>query len=315
MSSITLPASLNNSIIDTYTRTDGGNTVHVQAMVAANPLAVVTGNITSATSTVLVSATDAAVVGVTIAGTYGSVNISFEGSDDGGTTWYAVQAVRADANIAETTSGVLTNTARAWRINSATFNSVRVRATAWASGTALIDLTPSPYACEPAPYIPTHPVTQSGAWTVAATQSGTWNINAITTLPALVASTALIGDVAAGARATTTNALLSYKLISAATTNGAAVKASAGRVYGWQFSNTTAAFKFVKLYNLAVAPTVGTSVPVQTLAIPPNSAIQYAGPIGVFHATGIAIAVTGGAADTDATAVAVNDVIGSLYYA
>ena len=305
MSSITLPASLNNSIIDTYTRSDGGNTVHVQTMVPVNPLAAVTGNITSATSTVVLTATDAAVVGVTIAGTYGSVNMSFEASDDAGATWYAVQAVRQDANIAETTSGLLTNTARAWRINSATFNSVRVRATAWTSGTAAIDLTPSPYAADPAPFIPTH----------AVTQSGTWNIGAITTLPALVASAALIGDVAAGARATTTNALLSYKLISAATTNAAAVKAAAGRVYGWHFANTTASYKFVKIYNLAVAPTVGTSVPVQTLAIPPNGAIQYAGEIGVFHATGIAIAVTNGAADTDATAVAVNDVIGALYYA
>lgn len=315
MSSIALPASLNNSIIDTYTRTESGNTVHVQTMVPCNPLAVVTGNITSNSSTVQVTSTDAAVVGVTINGTYAGVNVSFEGSDDGGTTWYAVQAVRMDSNTAETASGSLTNTARAWRINSATFNAIRVRATAFTSGTAVIDLTPAPYAQDPSPCVQTHPVTQSGAWTVSATQSGTWNINAITTLPALVASTALVGDVGVGVRTTTTNAMLRYKLISAASTNGAAVKASAGRVYGWQFSNTTASYKYVKLYNLAVAPTVGTSVPVETLAIPPNGAIQYVSAIGIFHATGIAIAVTGGPADTDATAVAANDVIGGLYYA
>lgn len=296
MSSITLPASLNNSIIDTYTRTDGGNTVHVQTMVCANPLAAVTGNITSNSSTVQVTTTDAAVVGVTISGTYAGVNVSFEGSDDGGTTWYAVQAVRVDSNTAETTSGALTNAARAWRLNCFTFNAVRVRATAFTSGTAVIDLTPSPYAVEVTPFIPTHAVTLSA-------------------LPALVAGTALVGDVSGGVRTTATNALLRYKLISAASTNGAAVKASAGRVYGWQFANTSASFKFVKLYNLAVAPTVGTSVPVETLAIPPGKGIDFFSSIGIHHATGIAIAVTDGAADTDATAIGANEVIGGLYYA
>lgn len=296
MADITLPASLNNAIIDTYTRTDGANTVHVQTMVPCNPLSAVTGNITSNSSTVSVTTTDAAVVGVTISGTYGGVNMTFEGSDDGGTTWYAVQAVRMDSNTAETASGALTNTSRAWRLNCFTFNAVRVRATAWTSGTAVIDLTPSPYAVEVAPFIPSHAVTLSS-------------------LPALAAGTNLVGDVAGGVRTTATNALLRYKLLTASGTNAAAVKASAGRVYGWQFSNTTASYKYVKLYNLAVAPTVGTSVPVETLAIPPNGAIQYDSAIGIHHATGIAIAVTGGAADTDATAVAANDVIGGLYYA
>lgn len=43
--------------------------------------------------------------------------------------------------------------------------------------------------------VPSHAVTNAGTFAVQAAQSGTWNIGSITTLPALVAGTANIGDV------------------------------------------------------------------------------------------------------------------------
>jgi len=92
---------------------------------------------------------------------------------------------------------------------------------------------------------------------------------------------------------------------SAATTNATSVKATAGTVFSITASNTGAAAAFVKFYNLATAPTVGTSVPVITLSIPASGTVNVPfGPFGYRFATGIALAITNLAADTDATAVA-----------
>jgi len=96
-----------------------------------------------------------------------------------------------------------------------------------------------------------------------------------------------------------------YSLNTAATTNAAFIKASAGSLYELTISNVTATPIYVKLFNLAVAPTVGTSVPIITFQIAANTTSTYEfGPIGKRFSTGIAIAATGAAAATD-TSVAV----------
>lgn len=92
---------------------------------------------------------------------------------------------------------------------------------------------------------------------------------------------------------------------SAATTNATSVKASAGTVFSVTASNTGAAAAFVKLYNLATAPTVGTSTPVITISVPASGTVTINfGTFGYRFATGIALAITNLAADTDTTAVA-----------
>jgi hypothetical protein len=128
------------------------------------------------------------------------------------------------------------------------------------------------------------------------------------------ASTALMGDVSQGYRNTSTNAAGGAHVVSAATTNATIVKASGGRVIGWSLANTSAAWKFVKLHNVAVAPTPGSGV-VMTIAIPPNGKSEFTLEGGRYFATGIGYTITGGAADNDTTAVAVNDVVGDLFYA
>jgi hypothetical protein len=96
---------------------------------------------------------------------------------------------------------------------------------------------------------------------------------------------------------------------SAATTNATSVKASAGTVFNIVCSNTGAAAAYVKFYNKASAPTVGTDVPVFTLTIPASgSVIIPASLIGIRFATGIALAITNLAADSDTTAVVLNQV-------
>ena len=116
-------------------------------------------------------------------------------------------------------------------------------------------------------------------------------------------------------RANATGAATVAKVIAAASTNATSVKASAGRLVGFTLTNTSASFKFVRFYNLAVAPTVGTSVPYHVVGLPPNSTIVSNRDGGVSFSVGIAYAITGLVADLDTTVTAANDVIGSVFYA
>ena len=96
---------------------------------------------------------------------------------------------------------------------------------------------------------------------------------------------------------------------SAATTNAASVKASAGTVYSVTASNTSASPRYVKLYNKASAPTVGTDVPVLTIPVPAGGTVNLPfGATGHRFATGIALAITANAADSDTTAVGASEV-------
>jgi hypothetical protein len=97
----------------------------------------------------------------------------------------------------------------------------------------------------------------------------------------------------------------SYTLVTAASTNAASIKSTAGALTEITISNVTATPIFVKLYNKASAPTVGTDVPVWTIPVAANS--SYATELGLMgkrFATGIAIAATAAAPATD-VAVAV----------
>jgi hypothetical protein len=133
------------------------------------------------------------------------------------------------------------------------------------------------------------------------------------TQPALVAGTAAIGDVGTIYRTTASGSARTH-LISAATTNAANIKAAAGKVLGWSFSNTNAAWRYVKLHNSATAPTAGTGVSL-TIAIPPNGVSNFFSEGGITFTAGIGITTVTGAADADATAVGLNDIVGELIWA
>jgi hypothetical protein len=112
----------------------------------------------------------------------------------------------------------------------------------------------------------------------------------------------------------TPNAGTAYALVSAATTNAASVKATAGNLFELSLFNVTAATVYLKLYNKASAPTVGTDVPIMT--IPVAAGALYAaefGRVGKRFATGIALAITGAAAATDTTAVAAGAQLSMTY--
>jgi hypothetical protein len=106
-----------------------------------------------------------------------------------------------------------------------------------------------------------------------------------------------------------------FRRLATASTNGLNVKASAGRVYGWYVFNTSIAAKYLKLYNLSIAPSPGTDTPLMTIPIPPGSGsnVWFAG--GISFPVGIGIGITGFVSDNDTTVVSTNDVILNLLYA
>ena len=96
---------------------------------------------------------------------------------------------------------------------------------------------------------------------------------------------------------------------SLATTNALLIKSTAGTLWSAVVSNTSAAARFLKFFNLAVAPTVGTSVPVFTVPIPPGGTVLVnGGSNGIRFGTGISLAITGAAGDLDTTAIGAGDV-------
>jgi hypothetical protein len=110
------------------------------------------------------------------------------------------------------------------------------------------------------------------------------------------------------------SALSTYRNISLVAT-GVNIKGSQGAVVGWYIANNATSARFVKLYNKAMAPTVGTDTPLCTIQVPASSAtnISFTGG-GINFAAGIGIAATNLVADADTTAPSANDVVCNVFY-
>lgn len=113
-----------------------------------------------------------------VTGTFSAMNCAFEGSLDStnGTdgNWFAIQAVRSNANTVEGTTGSLSAApAYAWEMSVNALAYVRVRCTARTSGTQNWRFTLGSYATEPIPAVQTHAVTvSSGTVTTVSTLTG-----------------------------------------------------------------------------------------------------------------------------------------------
>lgn len=158
--------------------------------------------------------------------------------------------------------------------------------------------------------------------------SGSNNIGDVDvlTLPALAAGTNNIGDVdvlsiAAGTNAIgnvgivprTTGGLVTYHLVSAGSTNATVVEASSGQLYGWYIYNSNVSARKVAFHNSASSPTAGASI-FFSVVIPALSAANVFSETGIAFSSGIAITTVTGIADSDATAVAANDLTINLFY-
>ena len=250
----------------------------------------ISGSLTALGNTLVVNVTDASnlILHVKNTGTAamaagafvfeGSVD-STDGSDG---TWFSIQAVRSDSNTVETgraASSLAAGTAQAYAwelsVNAIRWFRIRCSVALTASSIATWTAIRGTYATEPIPAIQTHPVSGSGTFTVAGTA---------TTTPATPTP---------------------FAVVSAASTNANSHKTAAGSLFEISASNPTATAAFLKLYNKASAPTVGTDVPLITIPIPANSVIAMEfGVLGKRFSLGIASAITALIASTD-TGVAV----------
>jgi hypothetical protein len=223
-------------------------------------------------------------------GTFSTVNVTFEGSLEaaGDTNWFGIQAVRSNANTIETATGNLSaQPVYGWEMSVNALKRVRVRCTARTSGTQSWRFVQGTYATEPIP-----------AAQVSATQpvSGT------------VTATVTAGTVNPVVPATP------YFVNSAASTNGALILTGTSGLQAFYATNEGATAAYVKLYNKATAPTVGTDVPEMIFPVPaavsgvPGVANPNIGFSGFRFPLGLGIAITGAAVHTDTTAVAAGQV-------
>lgn len=119
-------------------------------------------------------------------------------------------------------------------------------------------------------------------------------------------------------RVTNGGILVPYKRISAATINAISIVVGAGTLWNVEAFTNGSSVGYVKVFDLATAPDpVGGSVPIKTWMIPGISG--GAGFIrcpsrGVPFTTGLGLVITGGIADSDATAVAANAFVVNIEY-
>lgn len=104
-----------------------------------------------------------------------------------------------------------------------------------------------------------------------------------------------------------------YFLTTLNTTNAGVVKASAGTLHEITIYNPTASAATVKLFNLAAAPTVGTSVPFLVYTVPAGGQVVEQFGAGKRWTTGIAISATALPAVSDTTAAVAGVQVSATY--
>jgi hypothetical protein len=105
-----------------------------------------------------------------------------------------------------------------------------------------------------------------------------------------------------------------FHLVSAATTNATNIKASAGTVNGWYIYNSNANARKINFYNSNTTPVLGTTTISYSVVIPGLAATNVSFPDGINFSSGIGISTVTGLADSDATAVALNDLNINIFY-
>ena len=110
------------------------------------------------------------------------------------------------------------------------------------------------------------------------------------------------GTLALGTTAAT-NGMTLGTLVAPLTVAATVVKATAGKLYSLSVGNAQATAVYLKVYN-AASVTLGTTSPIQNYLVPANGTFNVdINDVGLYFSTGICIAVTGGQALLDSTAL------------
>jgi hypothetical protein len=110
----------------------------------------------------------------------------------------------------------------------------------------------------------------------------------------------------------TTTGTTDSRVHSVAGTNATSLKASAGNLYGFILSNRATKARFLKFYDKASAPVVGTDTPKFTLLLPVSDTLSWEPKFPVFFTLGIAYALTSNVADSDTGSIALDDIHGEI---
>lgn len=96
---------------------------------------------------------------------------------------------------------------------------------------------------------------------------------------------------------------------------GILIAAGPKLLFGYYLSNKSSSTIYVKFYNKATAPAVGTDTPILTLPIPAASAAnqEFLGGIGDFP-LGLGIGATTGPTDDAVGGTSTNDLIANVLY-
>jgi hypothetical protein len=143
--------------------------------------------------------------------------------------------------------------------------------------------------------------------------SGT--VTAVTTVTTVAAVTA------ASLNGTTTNGASTYQVINSVAASGTKtqVKSGAGLINSLQVSNSSASFRYLKVFNLLTGSvTLGATAATFNYAIPPNSSISIdTGPYGIRFTVGLTLAITTGSSLTDGTVASIGNeevIVNATYY-
>jgi hypothetical protein len=225
-------------------------------------------------------------ISLQLTGTW-SGTVSFQGSNDGGTFYPIVTSNPSGGQAIGETSTTVNRLVKVPTI----YKFVRIRVTAYVSG--VVEGVAFGHRDE------------NSSGLIAA-------IGPVTLNPETTKKIGNVGISQSGATVTY------QKFISATTTNATAVSSVPANISILHMENSGDGVRYVKFYNKASAPVVGTDVPLITIGIPAVSSSSFTLPalIGIDFSIGISFAITLGAADTDATPLTVAaNVTGLIAYA
>ncbi len=302
MSFTQVPPNSTGNKIDCVDLIDGADTVQRQVVVIGDPLNATaiepvgstseTGTITSFGQSVAINLNGRKkillLITATTLSTFTSVfEASFNSTNGTDGDWFSVRGVRTNANTVETATPAISAGNYAWRFGLDGFSWFRIRCIAGMSGTANITLIATTNADDPVPASEGGPASQSGTWIFTAEGRSD--------------------------RGATTN----HHLVSSASTNATLVSNGSRAMECIHFSNNSSTDEaYLKLYNTSSVPTAGTGTPVKVIMAPPMSTITVSGSASAIRFTaGVGYTITGGAANTDTTAVAAEQCIVGITYA
>jgi hypothetical protein len=105
-----------------------------------------------------------------------------------------------------------------------------------------------------------------------------------------------------------------YRIFSTADINAGVIKTGGTTLGTFDLGNTGASDAFLKLYDKATAPNPATDTPLATIYLPKGTRQVNPPDLFVRVYNGLAITITGGVADADATAVLAHQITGLITY-